>query len=128
MVDTSPDGSLLIKYYDENQTLMAVRREDEELYPSKTFVGKDLSFLNEIDSLDLKQGISLEELDAELDEIAKILGIDRSEVISMSKAELDVAVKQNGDVGIELSHDNKENLGDEEKKRQNEVMLSRNPN
>lgn len=127
MMDIAPDGSILMKYYDENQTLMAVRREDEELYPSKTFVGEDLSFLSEIKSLDVEQGISLEELDEELEEIAKVLGIDRSKVISMSKAELDVAVKQKDNVGIELSDDNENNLVDEEKKKQNENALSRNP-
>lgn len=121
MIDTTPDGNLVIKYYDENQDLIAARGTDGELYPSEAYMNDDLGFLSEINELDIEQGLSLNELDDELMRVAKALGISKSDILSMSEVELDKIIKEKDSLGLDLSNNN--NLSDEEKAKQNEATL-----
>lgn len=123
MIDVTPEGQTIIKYYDENQNLIAGRGLDGELFPSQDYMSDDLGFLSEIDSLDETEGISLTELDNELSEISKKLGISKSDIIKMSKAELDEVIAERETETIDVSDDVLPGLIDEEKNKQNEAAL-----
>lgn len=118
MIDTTPNGDVLLKFYDENQSLIAARGADGEIYPSEAFMNEDLSFLSEIDDFNIDNGLSLEELDKELEEVARVLGVSKSDVLSMSQVELDTVIGEkdvdelflNGDK--ELSQEEKANRDD----------------
>lgn len=75
------------------------------LFASSNLANEDLGFLNEIDNVDEKNGISLNELDSELDEVSKVLGISKSDILSMSKVELDVEIKKKSKKQLDLSDD-----------------------
>lgn len=124
MIDVEQDGSTLVKYYDENQNLLAVRGADGELYPSQEFMYDDLGFLSEIDSLSKEQGISFDEIDAELERIAKYLGIDKEKILSMTEVDLDTALENKDNPELDLSSDT-QSLDEEEKKRQNEIAFEK---
>lgn len=122
MLDIAPDGKVTKKYYDENQTLLAGRGANGELYPNRESMNDDLDFLSDIDALDEEQGISLEELDKELDEVSKALNIDRKDILAMSEVELDQMVDTEGNPTLTLSDDSN-GLDEETTKKQNEIVL-----
>ena len=125
MIDMTPDGNIIIKYYDENQNFIAGRGLDGELFPSESYKNDNLAFLSEIDSLDIEQGISLTHLDNELEEIAKVLGISKVDILSMSKTELEQIVERNEDGTIDLNEDNVlPGLDEKDKTAQNEEALN----
>ena len=90
MLIEDTDGTLLYKFYDENNNLLAVDRGDGILLPELEFTNTDnLSFLSDISNLD-KNGISLEQTREELlEEYAKILGIDNKDISSIGIADLE---------------------------------------
>ena len=94
IIDISSDKKMTIKYYDENQELIAGRGNDGRRASNPKYMYDDLDFLSQLDSLDLKSAISLEELDNELNEVSKILGVSKSEIDSMSKVKLDTIKKE----------------------------------
>lgn len=121
LIDVMPDGSLIKKYYDENKNFLAGRSSDGELFPSREFSNEDIGFLSEIDSIDETQGISLNEIDNNLEKISKKLGISKSDIFSMSEVELDQIIKESS-IGLTLS-DDESFLSKEERKKQNEIAL-----
>ena len=123
LVDILPDGSMVTKYYDENMTLIAFRGNDGELYPSQEFMYDDLSFLSELDELMEEQSVSLSALDEELERASKLLGIDKSKILSMSDVELSEEISKKGEDGISLGNDNDSALSQEEQNEQNEESL-----
>lgn len=123
IIDSAPDGSLIIKYYDENQNFIAGRGADGELFPSKEFLNEDLGFLEELDASKESQGLSLEELENDFDEISKILGISKKDIRNMTEADLDRALIENEDSSIRLSDKSTDSLSDESQKEQNEIAL-----
>lgn len=123
MFDTTPDGNVITKYYDENQNFIAGRGINGELFPSESYKNDDLGFLSEINSLDINEGISLTELDNELNEISSLLGISKDEILTMSKIELDQIIKRKEDNSVDLSDNILPGLDDEEKEKQNEIAL-----
>lgn len=118
MIDTAPNGDVLLKFYDENQSLIAARGADGEIYPSEAFINEDLSFLNEIDDFSIDESLSLEELDQELEEVARVLGVSKSDVLSMSQVELDAVIGEK-DVDSLSLEDNKK-LSKEEQSNRND--------
>jgi len=123
ITDTMQDGSTATKFYDENQTLLAVRGADGELYPSQEFMYDDLGFLSEIDAISNEQGISFDEIDAELERMSKYLGIDKKDILAMSEVDLDTALEDRNNPGLDLSNDDN-GLDTDEKKKQNEAALN----
>lgn len=89
VLDIGPDGSPIIKYYDEKNVLLGGRDANDKFYPSPRYANENIGFLHEIDNIDETKEISLKELDYELEEISKMLGLSKEEVLSMSKVELD---------------------------------------
>ena len=90
----SETGDTVEKFYDENQELIAYRDKEGRLFPTEQYMNEDIGFLSEIDNLELDGGISLEELDQKLDEVAKALGISKSDVLSMTEVELDQVIEE----------------------------------
>lgn len=105
LIDTFPDGSPLIRYYDESGKLLAGRGDDGMLFVSSGLSNEDIGFLDEIDNIDETQEISLNELDKELDKVSKALGISKDKILSMSKVELDTAIDQSDKKQLDLSDD-----------------------
>lgn len=120
--DIASDGSTITKYYDENMVCIAGRTKDG-LFQSKSFLDDNsLDFLKQMEALDEKQGISLKEVDETLERVSKTLGISKSDVLSMSKIELDEVVK-NKEV-LDLSEE-EQTLGiTRHKEEQNQDVLA----
>lgn len=123
LIDIEEDGTPFIKYYDENQTLIAVRGTDGELYPSKEFMFDDLAFLSEMDENLEQEGVSFKDLDEKLEKLAKHLGVDKSDILSMSEAELDTIVANKEDDELSVFDDENSNLTQEEKRQKNSNVL-----
>jgi len=123
IVDTLPNGSIIFKYYDEKQTLIAGRGLDGELFPGENYRYDDLAFLSEIDNFDESQAISLNELDNELSEVSKVLGISRDKILSLSQTELDKVIGDEENPEIDLDNDSFLNLSNEEMSKQNDIAL-----
>ena len=95
VIDSDPEtGTIVEKFYDENQDLIAYRDKEGRLFPTEQYMNEDIGFLSEIDNLELQGGISLEELDQKLDEGAKALGISKSDILSMTEVELDQVIEE----------------------------------
>lgn len=123
LIDVTPDGNVITKYYDENQNFIAGRGVDGELFPSESYKNDDLSFLSEIDNLDNSNSISLSELDKNLSDIARKLGISKTDILSMSKTELDEVLSIKDDDSVQLYDDVLPGLVDDEKDKNNENAL-----
>lgn len=121
LLEPQPDGNTTIKYYDENQELIAFRGTDGELIPSQKYLSEDLSFLSEIDNLQEKEAISLKEVDEQLEKVAKYLGKSKSEIISMSEVDLDDEIDSKEDNSLTLSNDRTNN--EKNSKEQNDKAL-----
>lgn len=122
MIDIEPDGAAFIKYFDENQSLIAVRGSDGELMPSAAYRYEDLSFLSEIDQTVEEQGISFKEVNENLERVSRALGIDKSDIISMSEAELNAVIEEKGDYGLILDNKNQD-LTQSDKLEHNNAVL-----
>lgn len=124
VIDETSNGGDIQKFYDENGLLVAGRSIDGRLFPGPEFANEDIGFLKEIDSLELENGLNLEELDQKLDEVSKELGISKSEILSMTEVELDQIVKEKGDVGLVMEDDEKAaDVDKDELKKENEEAL-----
>ena len=108
LIDIEPDGTMFIKYFDENQSLIAVRGSDGELIPSATYMHEDLDFLSEIDQTVEEEGISFKELSENLEKVSRAIGIDKNSILSMSETELNAVIGEKGDQ--ELALDSKSNI------------------
>lgn len=122
MIDIEDDGTPFIKYYDENQTLIAVRGTDGELYPSQEFMFDDLAFLSEMDESLEQEGVSFKDLDEKLEKLAKHLGIDKSDILSMSETDLDTVIADKED-SLFISGEEDSNLSQDEKRQKNDAVL-----
>lgn len=120
LIELSPEGNTIKRYYDEDSNLLAGGTNDM-LFPSPELANYGDKFLDQLDNIDESQEISLTELDKELDEVSRVLGISKSDVISMSKVELDAVIK-NKEV-IDLSDD--KDLSPEEIDTHNNAVLER---
>ena len=126
VIDSDPEtGDTVEKFYDENQELIAYRDKEGRLFPTEKYMNEDIGFLSEIDNLELEGGISLDELDQKLDEVAKALGISKSDVLSMTEVELDQIIEEKDGARLDLSQDGHEKagIGQEERDERNQNAL-----
>ena len=123
MIDILPTGTIVKKYYDENQNFIAGRGADGELFAGKDYFKEDFGILSEIESLDEEQGISFTELDQMIDEVCAKLGISKSDILTLSTVELDTKINSKGSENLTLSQDENNNLNQDEISKQNENTL-----
>ena len=97
-----------MKYYDEDKICIAGRGTNGELLPTREKLNDDLSFLSQLDEIDETQAFSLKEIDKTITEVSKILGIDKSDVLSLSQIELDQVIKNKETGSLDLSEDKKD--------------------
>lgn len=124
LIDKLPNGITIRKYYDEDMACIAGRGMGGEIYVSREKLGDDLGFLNEINSIDESQELSLKELDKLLDKVARILKIDKSDVLSLSKVQLDQAIQSKNSDELDISDDTEPSLDNE--KQNNNILNSSN--
>lgn len=103
IIDEMPDGTIIQKFYDNDKNFIAGCDKDGKIYPASEFASEDLSFLGQLEGLNMHQGISLEELDSQLERISKELGISKADILSMSEADLEQKV--NDKVGDKITLD-----------------------
>ena len=122
MIDEMPDGSVVQKFYDRDKNFIGAINKDGKIYPSMEFEQEDLSFLGQLEDLSKNQGVSLEELDTNLERVSDSLGISREEILSMSEVDLEQKIREKEENGNKLAL-NKDTELSEEQKKQNEKVL-----
>lgn len=101
------DGHPIIKFYDQNNSFLGIRNEEGIAIPSNNYSNENIGFLHEINAIYEKVGPSLEELDKKLEEAAKILGVSKSSVLSMSYLELDQTIEMKDSFKPKKTEDDK---------------------
>ncbi len=116
VTDEMPDGEVVKKFYDSDKSLIAWSDKDGNLfiqndgriYPLEDFAKDDLSFLGQFRSLSQENGYSLTEYDEHLEKVAKVLGLSREDIKSMSEVDLKDKVGDKADPQIDLDDKNKD--------------------
>lgn len=93
-LDLDFDDNLMIKYYDENGTFLAVRDSEGRLIPTSQYAYESLDFMEEIENSCKDFNPNLEEINRRLEKVSRKLGISKRDVIAMSQVDLDVAIKE----------------------------------
>ena len=110
LIDQMPDGSAVQKFYDGDGNFVAGSSNlDNKIYPSATFAEEDLSFMGQLEDLSKTSGISLNEFDNYLENIAKTLGVSKEDILSMSTVDLNQKVATKGKIQLGLDEDDEEN-------------------
>lgn len=135
MIDDMPDGSTVEKFFNENEDFIAGRNKnvdehsdnplnkDGKLFPAAELAYEDLSFLGQIEELTQEKGISLDELDYELEQIAQELGLSKEEILAMSEIDLEQRIGENAKEDPQLTLDDDDQEVSEEQTKQNKNAL-----
>ncbi len=123
VIDEDADGSVIQKFYDENGVFVAGKTNDGKIFPSAEFANENIGFLSEIDALSNTSGISLEEIDSQLEQTAKELGISKKEILSMSEFELNQAVEEKENNELVLTENENDSNNNQELQERNEAAL-----
>ena len=107
LIDVDLDSNPIIKFYDQNNSFLGIRDEEGRAIPTMRYSNENLGFLHEINYIYEKVGPSLEELDRKLEEAAKILGVSKSAVLSMSYLELDQTIEMKNSFKTKKTEDDK---------------------
>ena len=120
------NGNINQTYYNENGECLGRRGIDGKIYPSSKFAEADLSFLGQLERLSANQGLSLDELDKNMEKIAKELGVSKESVKSMTEIDLEQKIdekEKNDDekkdkISLDKNHEQTQNdqLEENEKK------------
>lgn len=95
LIDQMPDGTAVQKFYDGDGNFVAGSSNlDGKIYPSAKFAEEDLSFMGQLENLSKSQGISLNELDNNLERVAKALGISKEDILAMSSVSLEQKISE----------------------------------
>ena len=80
----------IIKYYDENNELIAINMKDlNQIIPTTRYIKDNdngLYLKSQLKNLDFDNSISLNETNAELDKISKALNISKEQILSVGKS------------------------------------------
>ena len=124
LADIASDGSVVFKYYDEDNVCIAGRGTDGELFPTQEKLNDNLDFLNQIDELEESKELSLKEMSKTIDNVCKLLGLEKNDVLSMSSIELDKAIdNKEDDKYLDLSEEENTDLSPEMKDEYNNEAL-----
>ncbi len=105
IINEMPDGTVVKKFYDNDNNCIAGTDRDGKIYPTAEFASSDLSFLGQLEDLSNTKGISLEEFDDHLEKIAKSLGINKKDILSMSETDLDKKISEKSGAQITLDEE-----------------------
>lgn len=109
IIDQMPDGTSVQKFYDGDGDFIAgTSNLDGKIYPSAQFAEEDLSFMGQLEDLSKTQGLSLKELDTNLERVAKALGISKKDIFAMSVVSLEQKVSEKKNPKIVLGKDEEE--------------------
>ncbi len=124
IVDELPDGTIIRKFYDNDKNFIAGCGKDGKLFPSAEFQSDDLSFMGQLQELANQPGLSLKDFEEDLENISKMLGVDKSKILSMSRADMDQVLEdKNEDKKKLVLDDDKKNVNQEEAQKQNKDAL-----
>ena len=112
------DGSIVENYYDENKEFIAGRDKNGRMYFNERGLYRDTNIMKQIEDLREQPGITLNQIEERVEEIAKHLGIEKEQVLAMSEIDLDQQIKEEN----KDSHDDKEEKEDEDKEISEETM------
>ena len=109
---TKEDGSIVVNYYDGEMNFLGGKNRDGKMYPSEETIEKDIDIIKQIENLENAPGISFNELDEKLEEIAKEIGISKEELIA-SPVDLNQKIrKEKEDDEIVLEEDKEKDKED----------------
>lgn len=122
---TDSNGNISEKYYNEDGICLAVRWLNGEILPTSDFEEQDLSFLAQLEMLSNNEQLSLNDLDRDIEKVAKELGISREDIKSMTTMDLEqkVGEKEKQDEKISLEKD--DNQSSVEKSEKNKDTLEK---
>ena len=120
-------GNITETFFSDTGKCIGGRGKDGKIYPSAEFAEADLSFLGQLERLSNNQGITFDELDKDLEKLAKELGISKYDIKDMPKIELDQKI---GEMNKEQEQDKislqeEDNGFSQEQVKQNEDALDR---
>jgi len=117
IIEELEDGTTIQKFYDENGNFVGGRNKEGKLLPAQNLIEKDVDYLDQIEDLEEKPGISLSEIEGKLEKIAKKLGIKKEDIIAMSEVSLEQKIDENKK---EKEEDKKLTLEDDTEKKETE--------
>ena len=114
-------GNITETFFSDTGKCLGGRGKDGKIYPSAEFAEADLSFLGQLERLSNNQGITFDELDKDLEKLAKELGISKYDIKDMPKIELDQKI---GEMNKEQEQE-KDKISLQEEDKQNEDALEK---
>ena len=121
IIDEMPDGSTSQKF------IITGRDKDGRIYPAQEIAQDDISFLTQFQNMNKVEVVSLNEMDKQLDSIAKELGISKEDIRSMSELDLNQAIaeKEEEKDSPKISLDDKDHPEEDDKQKEenNEIAL-----
>ena len=94
MVEKLEDGSTIKKFYDENKNYIAGTNKEGKMFPAESQMYKENDYLKQIEELQNEPGISLNEIKNDLEEISKIIGVKKEEIMQMTQIDLEQEIQQ----------------------------------
>lgn len=114
IIEEMEDGTLIQKFYDENMNFFGGKNKEGKLIPSQNEMEKNPNLLEQIEKLNLAAGISLNEIEKQINVISKKIGVKKNEVLAMTEINLEQKIgekeknKEEQKIILEDDEDNKE--------------------
>ena len=109
IIDEMPDGSTSQKF------IITGLDKDGKIYPAQEIAQDDLSFLAQFQNMNKVEVVSLNELDKQLEKIAKKLGVSKEDIRTMSEVDLGKALDDKGLSKDDLDKDESQETKQDEK-------------
>ena len=116
IIDEMPDGTTSQRF------VITGLDKDGKIYPAQEIAQDDISFLAQFQNMNKVEVISLNEMDKQLEKVAKKLGISKEEVCSMSEVDLDKALDDKGLSKEDLDKDESQKSKQDENTPDPEVL------
>lgn len=124
VIEEMEDGSIVENYYDEQINFVAGRDKNGRMCLDQQAKFKDTNILEQIEDLREQPGLSLNQIENELEAISKELGISMEEVLAMSVIDLDQEIGNEKQQNQEQKQ--KLTLDEDEKEENKEEQIEKN--
>ena len=130
VIEEMEDGSIVENYYDENKEFIAGRDKNGRMCLNSQELYKDTNIMQQIENLREQPGVTLSQIEENVEKIAKHLGMKKEQVLAMSEVDLEQEVENKGeeekeDEKIVLEDDMEgQEQSKEEQREQNEETLN----